>query len=196
MGELKYSRVRIITIFWESQMDYKPKIDFNRTCTGMPALVGWRRSLLPLASTLLSSKAVPHKDGPGRLKCVSGPSLNACWCIRARKVVPWDGVRCHSIYLSNQSLELDKILQMFDLKILIIVTLWTVSFSSIKSHSQDSGVASLPLGGVLTPSDGTIQGWHTDQKYFWSVGWQRMLARTARYNSSSRRMMFVVIKTW
>jgi len=37
-------------------------------------------------------------------------------------------------------------------------------------------VASLPLGGVLTPSDGTIQGW------------QRMLARTASYNSSSRRM--------
>ena len=129
-------------------------------------------------------KAVPHRDGPGRLKCVSGPSLNACWCIRARKVVPWDGVRCHSIYLSNQSLELDKILQMVDLKILIIVTLWTVSFSSIKSHSQDSGVASLPLGGVLTPSDGTIQGW------------QRMLARTASYNSSSQRMMFVVIKTW
>ena len=166
-------------------MDYKPKIDFNRTCTGMPALVGWRRSLLPLASTLLSSKAVPHKDGPGRLKCVSGPSLNACWCIRARKVVPWDGVRCHSIYLSNQSLELDKILQMVDLKILIIVTLWTVSFSSIKSHSQDNGVASLPLGGVLTPSDGTIQGWQ-----------QRILARTASYKSSSRRMMFVVIKTW
>ena len=36
----QYSRVRIITIFWESQMDYKPKIDFNRICTGMPALVG------------------------------------------------------------------------------------------------------------------------------------------------------------
>jgi len=99
-------------------MDYKPKIDINRICTGMPALVGWGRSLLPSASTLLSmGKVVPHRDGPGRLKCVSGPSLNACWCIRARKVVPWDGVRHHSIYLSNESLELDKILQMVDLKI-------------------------------------------------------------------------------
>ena len=37
----------------------------------------------------------------------------------------------------------------------VIVTLWTVSFSSIKSHSQDNGVASLPLGGILTPSDST-----------------------------------------
>ena len=36
----KYSQDRLITIFWESQMDYKPKIDFNRICTGMPALVG------------------------------------------------------------------------------------------------------------------------------------------------------------
>jgi len=47
-------------------MDYKPKIDFNRICTGMPALVGWWCSLLPSPSTLLSGKVVPHRDGRSR----------------------------------------------------------------------------------------------------------------------------------